>query len=75
MLEDRGSSAAPRPGKPHCEICGDVIGVYEPYVLVREDDEGFISSLASRSLTSRGGVLYHLECFRARSGSRVSGLR
>lgn len=73
MPDDRGSSASPRPRKPHCEICGDVIGVYEPYVLVREDDEGFISSLASRSLSSNGGALYHLECFRTRSGSRLSG--
>lgn len=60
----------PRPRKPHCEICGDVIGVYEPYVLVR-DDEGLVSSLASRSLNAEGGALYHLECFRARSGSRL----
>jgi hypothetical protein len=74
MPDDQGASATPRPRKPHCEICGDVIGVYEPYVLVRDDDEGFISSLASRSLSSRGGMLYHLECFRTRSSAGLSRL-
>lgn len=57
--------------KPHCEICGDTIGVYEPYVLVR-DDEGIVSSLASKDLRPQGGTLYHLECFRNRQAAERS---
>ena len=57
MDADSGRPTEP----PRCARCGDVVGVYEPYVLVVGDDILY-ASRASRPDLPPDGLLYHGEC-------------
>jgi hypothetical protein len=50
---------------PRCAHCGDVIGVYEPVVVVLGDDI-HLGSRASCPDPPPGAVLYHDECHKGR---------
>jgi len=49
-----------------CRHCGDVIGVYEPLVLVDEDGISRVGSCAAEpGLASEPGERYHHPCYLA----------
>lgn len=50
------------PDPPRCQHCGDVIGVYEPYVRVSDDDV-LVSSRAADPDGLADGLGYHLACY------------
>jgi hypothetical protein len=65
---------APRPraapaaalAHPRCTRCGDVIGVYEPMVVVRGEREGRETSRAAEAeLPLAGAEHFHRECYAA----------
>jgi len=53
------------PREPHCEHCGEPIGVYEPIVLF----DGLNAQLTSRGAAGAAGLdgraCFHAECFAA----------
>lgn len=49
-----------------CAQCGDVIGVYEPMVVVGVQPQVETSVAADPALTDAGGQPYHAACFRRR---------
>lgn len=50
-------------GRLRCARCRDVIGVYEPYVMVDEETIS-VSSLAADPIgAERHPTLYHLACY------------
>ena len=56
--------AAPQPRpRPLCAACRDVIGVYEPAVMVGEGGARATSRAAEPSLPFAGEDCYHLDCY------------
>lgn len=51
-----------------CEYCADVIGVYEPIVVVIEGEARETSRAAEPTLCSEHGERYHRACFLERFG-------
>jgi hypothetical protein len=45
-----------------CEVCGDVIGVYEPFVIRSGHEERTTSRAAEPELSVGDGVCCHREC-------------
>lgn len=45
-----------------CEVCGDVIGVYEPLVMLTIASERSTSRAAEPELRARDGAYFHREC-------------
>jgi hypothetical protein len=45
-----------------CEVCGDVIGVYEPLVMRTTESERTTSRAAEPELRARDGAYFHHEC-------------
>ena len=61
-----------------CRHCGDVIGVYEPLVLVDEDGISRVGSCAAEpGLASEPGERYHHHCYMAAraASDRLDGPR
>jgi hypothetical protein len=58
----------PRCPPPRCPLCGDVIGVYEPMVLVNEHGPRETSGAAEPTLGDAPGARFHRDCFAAWSG-------
>lgn len=46
----------------HCSACGDVIGVYEPMLVVMEEELFVTSRAAARDSLPPGARRYHLSC-------------
>lgn len=57
-IHNEASFAAP----PRCARCGDVIGVYEPLVLVRGESIRVTSRAAEPGVLGDDGVGYHAGC-------------
>jgi hypothetical protein len=57
---DPGSSPA---SLPRCRLCGEVVGMYEPYVLVGEAGAHVSSRVAEPLGPSWQGTLHHLACY------------
>jgi hypothetical protein len=55
-----------------CDHCGDVIGVYEPLVTVRDGRRLETSLLNSPELGPAGGACWHRECFERRGGGSAA---
>jgi hypothetical protein len=54
---------------PRCELCGEVIGVYKPLIIVRGSGERESSRAADPGLTSGASeLLYHAACYEPSSG-------
>jgi hypothetical protein len=51
-----------------CEVCGDVIGVYEPLAMRTVDDERTTSRAAEPELRASDGAYFHRECREATVG-------
>lgn len=51
-----------------CDECGDVIGVYEPLVVVA-DDEALETSQAACPEVAATGARYHRACYAERVGA------
>lgn len=49
-------------GRFVCEVCGDVIGVYEPLVMRTGEIERMTSRAAELELQARDGGYFHREC-------------
>jgi len=49
-------------GRFVCEVCGDVIGVYEPLVMRTGENERKTSRAAEPELQARDGAYFHSEC-------------
>ncbi len=75
----RARSAAPQPisgvHEPSatmerllCEVCGDLIGVYEPLVMRTTESERATSRAAEPELRARDGVYFHRECHDTATG-------
>jgi hypothetical protein len=54
-----------------CDHCDDVIGVYEPAVIVLSDQARLTSRAAEPSLIFEPGERYHRSCYLERSGRAV----
>lgn len=50
--------------RPRCARCGDVIGVYEPLVHVREALVRRTSRAAEPQIVSASGAVYHEDCYK-----------
>jgi len=46
-----------------CIRCGDVIGYYEPLVLVAQEHVHLTSAAAEPQITERCGALFHDACY------------
>lgn len=55
-----------------CEACGEVIGVYEPCVVIDAAGERATSRLAERVAGERDGCAYHTACHEQAGGSVAS---
>jgi hypothetical protein len=53
----------PTPEKPHCVHCGDVIGAYEPMMLVEDGEPRKTSTSAEQDRDRHAGDCYHMACF------------
>lgn len=51
-----------------CEVCGDVIGVYEPLVVRTSNSERTTSRAAEPELRARDGAYFHRECHSVAAG-------
>ncbi len=51
------------PEKPHCAHCGDVIGAYEPMILVVDGRPRKTSASAEQGRDLRSGECYHAACY------------
>jgi hypothetical protein len=58
---ERDTDSGLSPPPPRCERCGDVIGVYEPYALV-DNDNVLVSSRVAEPVPHDRGRMYHLGC-------------
>ncbi len=53
----------PTPQKPHCVHCGDVIGAYEPMILVKDGKPRKTSTSAEQDRDDpHAGERYHATC-------------
>lgn len=55
-----------RKGKLRCARCGDVIGVYEPLVVVTDGVVRRTSRAAEPQIAAKVGDFYHEGCYEAR---------
>lgn len=46
-----------------CRQCGDVIGYYEPLVLVAQEHAHMTSAAAEPEIAEQHGVLFHHACY------------
>ncbi len=46
-----------------CQVCGDVIGTYEPLVVLASGEARHTSRAAERDLLRAPGEHYHRDCF------------
>lgn len=53
----------PTPEKPHCVHCGDVIGAYEPMMLVEDGKPRKTSASAEQDRDPHAGECYHVACY------------
>jgi hypothetical protein len=53
-----------------CDHCADVIGVYEPIVVVIDNEARETSRAAEPMIVSERGERYHRACFLERFGDR-----
>lgn len=53
----------PTPEKPHCVHCGDVIGAYEPMILVVDGKPRKTSASAEQDRDLHPGERYHAACY------------
>jgi hypothetical protein len=54
---------------PRCELCGDVIGVYEPLIYVHASGLHQTSRAADPGLSAgASGSLYHAACYESSPG-------
>jgi hypothetical protein len=51
-----------------CDHCADVIGVYEPMVVVRNDEAHETSRAAEPAIDAEPGERYHRACYLERVG-------
>ena len=51
-----------------CDHCAEVIGVYEPLILVKGDEIRETSRAAEPNLHAQPGERYHRTCYLERSG-------
>jgi hypothetical protein len=56
------SSTSPGRALVRCQTCGDVIGVYEPIVLVEPSGRRETSLAADPELCDSGAVCHHRAC-------------
>jgi hypothetical protein len=57
----------------HCRHCGDVIGVYEPLIVIVEGEAVQTSRAAAQGELAPAGPYYHASCFmRARDATDTS---
>jgi hypothetical protein len=57
---------------PRCELCGDVIGVYEPLIHAHGNGVRASSRAADPSLSvGTSGSLYHAACYESSAGVDV----
>ena len=57
----------------HCPHCGDVIGVYEPLIVIVEGEAVQTSRAATQGELTLAGPYYHASCFmRARDATDTS---
>lgn len=54
--------------KPTCERCGDVIGVYEPMIVVVNGEVSESSRALDPSLIDASAERYHRYCYPGRGG-------
>jgi hypothetical protein len=57
-----------RSSKLRCDACGEVIGVYEPMVVVSEGEARETSRTAEAAIGSQPGQHYHRACFLESAG-------
>jgi hypothetical protein len=57
------------PAPLECRRCGEVIGVYEPMVVLSEGDQGVTSVAALQSEPSAAEACFHLDCFAGRDSA------
>jgi hypothetical protein len=57
------------PSLPRCQHCGEIIGVYEPLVLVREGAPHTTSIAAEARLFPTVHACYHGACYEHRASS------
>lgn len=53
----------------HCQHCGEVIGVYEPLIVIVDDEAVQTSRAAARNELAHGGPYYHQPCFMQAHGA------
>jgi len=46
-----------------CVRCGDVIGHYEPLMLIAQNEEQLTSAAADPQIAERPGALFHRACY------------
>lgn len=56
---------------PRCDHCDDVIGVYEPMVVVKSDEVRVTSRAAEPAIVGESAERYHRSCYLERGGSSV----
>lgn len=53
---------------PRCDHCDEVIGVYEPMVIVNSDEVRMTSRAAEPAIVAETGERYHRTCYLERGG-------
>jgi hypothetical protein len=53
----------PTPEKPHCVHCGDVIGAYEPMILIEDGKPRKTSTSAEQNRDRHASDHYHMACY------------
>jgi hypothetical protein len=72
-MDEREGAGRPRSPLPHCEVCGDRIGVYEPLVM-RTPQGWMVSSIAAEpELAGIQLSCRHAECAAAARGDEARG--
>ena len=57
----------------HCAHCGDVIGIYEPVVVIMEGEHRLTSRAAEPDLPYIRGAHFHRECHKKQRGPSATG--
>ncbi len=65
------SDSAPSPGLPRCPRCGDIVGVYEPSMLVTERRPEPVWTAADPPGAGRVSATYHRACYEVFATSRA----
>lgn len=69
MVGEAVTPTQPPQRPPQCELCGDVIGVYEPAVVLEEWGPRLTSTASEPALATMTGGRFHADCFAAVSGN------